>query len=140
FNFVCLIYKYMIITNFKLFENVQYSKKVLTDLDIPIDNEDYIDLKNLLASNLGYIGKFTEWMFRDKIKFDQLESLYNELQSVKLDKPIDNFKDPEELYDYITSRKINIKINQVIKSLPSISRRLVNDKLRELINNNIKYF
>src|SRR5690606_6565540 len=53
---------------------------------------------------------------------------------------IDSFKDPEELYDYITELKIGIKVNQAIKSLPSRSRRLVNDKLKSLISNNIKYF
>jgi hypothetical protein len=127
------------ITRFKIFENVQYSKKVLSELDIDLNNENYLKLRDLLKSNLGYLGKFTEWMFKDKTPFDQLESLYNDLSNVKLDKPIDSFKDPEELYDYITSFKINRKINQAIKSLPSKTRRLVNQNLKDLINNNIKY-
>ena len=104
-----------------------------------MDDPGYIKLKSLLNNNLGYLGKFTQWMFKDNIPFDQIQSVYNELQSVKLDKPINIFEDPEEVYDYITSVKINRKVNQTIKSLPSRSRKLVNRKLKDLISNNIKY-
>ena len=76
------------ITNFKLFENVQRSKKLLHELNIPEDNEEYVRLRNLLKSNPGYLGKFTEWLFKDEFPFNQLENIYNELTQFKLDKPI----------------------------------------------------
>jgi ankyrin repeat protein len=127
------------ITRYKLFENVYYAKKILKSLDIPQDSPEYIKLKSMLGKHQGYLGKFTEWMFKDEFPFEQLQSVFNELQTVKLDKPITEFKSPEEVYDYLTSLKINTKVNQVINSLPSRTRRLANDKLRDLISNNIKY-
>jgi ankyrin repeat protein len=127
------------ITRYKLFENVYYAKKILKSLDIPQDSPEYIKLKNLLGKHQGYLGKFTEWLFKDDIPFEQLQSIFNELKSIKLDKPITDFKSPEKVYDYLTSLKINTKVNQVIKALPSGTRRLVNDKLKDLISNNIKY-
>lgn len=127
------------ITKFKIFENVQYSKKILSELKIPDTNTLYNKLKDMLVDNPGYLGKFTEWLFKDRFDFDLLNSLYQELSSFKLDRPIDQFGSPEEVYDYITQSKSNIKINQALKSLPSNARNLVNQELRDLIFNNIKY-
>jgi ankyrin repeat protein len=127
------------ITRYKLFENIYYAKKILKELDITQDDPDYIKLKSMLGKHQGYLGKFTEWLFKNNISFEQLQSIYNELKTIKLDKPITDFKSPEEVYDYLTSLKIDRKVNQVIKALPSRARRLANDKLRNLISNNIKY-
>jgi hypothetical protein len=127
------------ITRYRLFENIYYAKKILKSLDISQDDPEYIKLKSMLGKHQGYLGKFTEWMFKDEFPFEQLQSVFNELQIVKLDKPITEFKSPEEVYDYLTSLKINTKVNQVIKALPSGTRRLSNDKLKDLISNNIKY-
>ena len=88
------------ITKFKIFENVQYSMKILKDIEVPSDDTRYLELKKLLHNNLGYLGKFTEWLFKDEFSFNLLSSLYNELKIIKLDKPIDQFKTPEEVYDY----------------------------------------
>ena len=129
----------MLIISYKIFENVQKSKKILNELDIPLDNEDYIKLKDLVGKHTGYLGKFTEWIFKDEYPFNQIEMVFNELSKVKLDKDINQFESPEKLYDYLTEFKINQRVNQVFKSLPSGSRRLVNDKLHNLIKLNIQY-
>ena len=127
------------ITSYKIFENVQKSKKILNELDIPLDNEDYIKLKSLVGKHTGYLGKFTEWIFKDEYPFNQIEMVFNELSKVKLDKDINQFESPEKLYDYLTELKINQKVNQILKSLPSRSRMLTNDKLHNLIKLNIEY-
>ena len=115
------------------------SKKVLKSLDTPLDDPNYIELKNMLGKHQGYLGKFTEWLFKDNIPMGQLQSVYNEIQSVGLDKPIEQFKTPEEVYDYLTEYKISRSVNQILKSLPSRTRRIVNDNLRNLIKLNIQY-
>jgi hypothetical protein len=127
------------ITRFKIFENVQQSKSLLNNLDIDINDSRYLELKKMLGKNLGYLGKFTEWLFNDGIDINFLKTLYSELIKVKLDKPIDTFETSEDLYDYLTEGKINTKVNQVINSLPSGTRRLVNQELKDLISLNSKY-
>ena len=127
------------ITRFKIFENVQQSKSLLNNLDIDINDSRYLELKKLLGKNLGYLGKFTEWLFKDEIDINFLKTLYIELSKIKLDKDINQFKTSEDLYDYLTTFKINAKTNQVINSLPSRARRLVNQELKDLISLNSKY-
>ena len=67
------------ITKFKIFENVQYSKKVLKTNDIPEDDEGYLEIKDMLKSNLGYLGKFTEWFIEQNTSISFLKTLYKEL-------------------------------------------------------------
>jgi len=93
----------------------------------------------MLTKNLGYLGKFTEWLFgNDDVSLGFLQDIYNEIKKVGLDTDINKFKTAEDLYDYLTNVKIDTKVNQIIKSLPSRSRKLVNQKLKDLIGNNIK--
>ena len=126
----------MYIQRYKIFENVRQAKKFLDDNDIDPDNKEYIQLKNILKSNLGYLGKFTEWLFQDNtIAF--LEDIYKMIKNISLDKDINSFKTAEDLYDYLTEKKFNTKVNQTINSLPSRSRNIVNQELKDLIKNNI---
>jgi len=126
----------MYIQRYKIFENVRQAKKFLDDNDIDYNNKDYLQLKNILSSNLGYLGKFTEWLFKDNtITF--LEDIYKMIKNVGLDKDINSFETAEDLYDYLTDKKFNTKVNQIINSLPSRSRNLVNQDLKDLIKNNI---
>lgn len=128
-----------LLNNYMVFENLQFAKKVLKDLNIPEDNPHFLKLKELLKNNIGYMGKFTEWMFKDRETFEQLEEIYQALQKINLDKPITDFKKAEELYDYIQNKSIGSKLNQVIKSIPSRTRELVNDELKQLISLNIEH-
>lgn len=127
------------IEKYKLFENLQKAKKIISDLNISEDNEKFQKLKDLLKSNLGYMGTFTKWLFIDREPWEKVEDLYKELKNVNLDRPVDSFEKLEDLYDYIADFKINKKTNQVIKSLPSRTRKLVDDKLKELIRLNTDY-
>ena len=96
-------------------------------------------MKNILGNNLGYLGKFTEWLFVDNTKLSYLKTIYEFIKRVGLDKPIDKFTSAENLYDYLTKKEIDTKTKQVIKSLPSRTRKLVNQELKDLISNNSKY-
>ena len=130
----------MYIKRYKIFENVRQAKKFLDDNNIDHDNKDYLHLKNILSSNLGYLGKFTQWLFQDNNNNNSLnflEDIYKMIKNTRLDKDINSFKTAEDLYDYLTDKKFNTKVNQVIKSLPSRTRRLVNQELKDLIKNNI---
>ena len=128
------------ITRYKLFENVQQSKKILKELNIPETNEEYVELREILKRNIGYLGKFTEWLFNYDISLEELEELYKKVREIrKLDKPLDSFESPYELLNYIKSRESDMKLNQIIKSIPSRNRRLVNQKLKDFLLKNIEY-
>jgi len=126
----------MYIQRYEIFENVRQAKKFLDENDIDHDNKNYLELKNILSSNLGYLGKFTEWLFQDN-SLNFLEDIYKMIKNTSLDKDINSFETAENLYDYLTDKKFNTKINQTINSLPSRTRRLVNQSLKDLIKNNI---
>jgi len=126
----------MYIQRYEIFENVRQAKKFLDDNDIDPDNKEYIQLKNILSSNIGYLGKFTQWLFNDNT-LNFLEDIYKMIKNVSLDKDINSFETAEDLYDYLTEKKYETKVNQTINSLPSRSRNLVNQELKNLIKNNI---
>lgn len=119
--------------NYKLFENLQKAKKVLKENKIPENNPDFIKLKELLKNNMGYIGKFTEWLIIDHEPFDKVKDTFIELQNNEIDKPFDSFKKLEDLYDYIQSYTGDKKVNQMLKALPSGTRSFA-AKSKELIN------
>lgn len=85
----------------KIFENLQKAKSILKKNGIPETNSDFIKLKELLSKNIGYLGKFTEWLVFNKIPYSRLENLYDFLIKNKLDKPIDEFENPEKIIDKI---------------------------------------
>ena len=126
----------MYIQRYEIFENVRQAKKFLDDNDIDPDNKEYIQLKNILSSNIGYLGKFTQWLFNDNT-LNFLEDIYKMIKNTSLDKDINSFKTAEDLYDYLTDKKFNTKVNQTINSLPSRTRNIVNQELKDLIKNNI---
>ena len=127
------------LNSYKIFENLQYAKKVLKDLHIEETNPEFIKLKELLKNNMGYMGKFTEWMFKDRESYQQLEEIFNALETIRLEKPITDFKKAEDLFDHIQSKGIDTKLNQVLKALPSKAREQVNQELKDLISLNIEH-
>ena len=128
-----------------IFENVNYAKKYLKLNDININNEKYIDLKRVLKKNLGYLGIWTEWMFENDIDIQDMKRLYNYYKDPKFkdftkDLNMNDYQNIEEIYDYLTKKYQNRQVEQVIKSLPSKTRSIVNDSLKELIFNNLEYY
>ena len=128
------------LTKFKDFEtineNLAKARAVLRQVDKPQTNPDFVKLRNLLSNNLGYIGKFTEWMFLNKVSYDQLESLYNRIKDVRLAKPIDQFSTPEEVIDSLIRKTTQSDLNQMLGAIPSQTREFLKecDDFEELEN------
>ena len=128
-----------------IFENVDYAKKYLKLNNININNEKYIELKSILKKNLGYLGNWTEWMFENDIDIQDMKRLYSYYKDPKFkdftkDLNLNQYNNIEEIYDYLTKQYQDRQVEQVIKALPSKTRKLTNDSLKELIFNNLEYY
>lgn len=108
-------------------ENLNRARAVLNQVGIPESNPNFIKLRELLKNNLGYVGKFTEWMFLQKVEFTQLENLYNRIKGERLNKPIDQFKTPEEVIDSLVRSTVETDINQILNSIPGRTRQFLKD-------------
>jgi hypothetical protein len=119
------------ITKFKDFdsinENMSKARAVLRQSGKTQTNPDFVKLRNLLSNNMGYIGKFTEWMFLKNISYDQLESLYNRIKDARLSKPIDQFETPEEVIDTLIRKNSQSDLNQMINAIPSNTRQFLKE-------------
>lgn len=114
---------------FLLTENIQRAKAFISK-----KMESWEKLKIMLRSNPGYIGKFTEYLFDENIRLEDLETTYNALLELKRKgRTIDIDKYTyEKLTDTIISERNSIKINSVINQFPSFQKNLI----RSQLNNN----
>lgn len=103
-------------------ENLQKARSILRRAGIAETDEDFKKLRNLLTNNPGYLGKFTEWLVVNKITYDRLEDLYQQIRGTRLSKPIDDFKTPEEIIDTIVRTTADTAVNQMIHAIPSRAR------------------
>lgn len=94
--------------------------------------DDYEKLKTLLAKNLGYIGKFTEFLMNENIPLVELETLYRELLTLKekqLPVNINGLK-YEQVLDTVQKSKESLLINSLVSQFPSEQKKFV----KELLN------
>ena len=103
-------------------ENINKARRVLRETNKLETDKDFIELRELLRNNAGYLGKFTEWHFVDKIPLDRLKNLYNTISGVRLSNPIDSFKTPEEIIDIIIRQRASTAVNQIVNAIPSRTR------------------
>lgn len=108
-------------------ENLNRARAVLRQVGIPENNPNFLKLRELLKNNLGYTGKFTEWMFLQKVEFSQLQNLYNRIKGERLSKPIDQFKTPEEVIDSLIRTNTETDINQILNAIPGRTRQFLKD-------------
>ena len=128
------------IKQYTLFENLQKAKKYLRDNDIPESDQRFVKLREIFKNHLGFIGPFTIWMYEDRENFERIEDVYKKLISVpNLDKQIDEFEKMEDLYDYLIEFDLNRKANQIVNSIPSISRKNVTPELIHLLSANLEF-
>jgi len=112
----------------KTFENMSLAKSIISK-----KMEAFDKLKELLKSNLGYIGKFTEYLMNENIPYTELEELYKNLIDLKnKQKQIDiSSLRYEEVLDKISIVKNDLTINSLISKFPSeqknIARELIKD-------------
>lgn len=105
-----------------------------------VDSRDtrIIELRKVLGNKMGYFGKMAKWVFEDDVPISEIELIMNSLQNIRISKPIHEFTYIEELSDYIRDTQNKRKLNQIIKSIPSKSRRNVSTRIKELIYSNIE--
>lgn len=113
-------------------ENMALAKSIISK-----KMEAFDKLKELLKSNLGYIGKFTEYLMNENIPYAELEALYRDLVELKnKQKPIDIASlGYEQVVDKIKSSKNDLVINSLISQFPSEQKAIA----RELIKSNNGY-
>ena len=58
-----------------ILEFIDIAKKILTDRDIPLDDERFLSLKELTKSNPSYIGLLTHYLFNGGDSMDRIEKL-----------------------------------------------------------------
>ena len=128
------------IEQYQIFENLQKAKKYLSEHNIRETDPKFIKLRELLKNNLGYIGTFTEWMYRDREDINTITDVFNKLKNINnLDKQIEEFEKMEDLYDYLQSFETKRIVDKTINGLPSYTKKYVNDELRNLIALNIEW-
>lgn len=95
-------------------------------------------LKDLLSKNLGYIGKFTEYLMTENISYEQLESLYKQIldlksKNVTLDISKLSF---EKALDKVQDSYNDLSVNSLISQFPSTQKKIARDSIK---NNNYNF-
>lgn len=98
---------------------------------------DVVELRKILIKNMGYFDKMSEWVFSGKSTITEIRDIVDLLQIVKINKSISSFKNSEQLYDHICEVRNKRKLNQIVKSIPSNSRKNVSSRIESIIYNNI---
>jgi hypothetical protein len=119
--------------DFKLFENMDRAKKIFNK-----KVEDFEKLKEMLSKNIGYMGKFTEYLFNENIPIAELQTTYDNLLKLKQrNKQLDiNDLTYEELLDKIQDTENNIRITSFINKFPGTQKRLIKDGLKDPLQSN----
>jgi len=123
-------------------ENMQQAKSILKKMKTDENDPRFTQLKRMLLQDnaIGYIGRFTKWLIEDREPWEKLVELYDMLKSHPSKvPPIDTFKTLENAFDFLQGSEISTKTNQVVNAIPSRARQNVTDKLKKLIELNIKY-
>ncbi len=114
--------KYLL--NTALFENLSSAKVYLAKNHIDINDEGFLKIKSLLKDNAGYTYIFTKFYYEDKLKFEQLVDLLDQLKKLKpvignLPKQIDKYESYESLIDDMMKIESYIRFNKAVSELPS---------------------
>ena len=116
---------------FNLHENIQQAKSILTSLQIPEDNADYIFIKKSLKGREGYIGWFTKMRFKNEILLQDLVELIGLIKNnghliQSLPKNLISYEKYEDLLDDIEITKTNIEVKKCLDEFPNLQRSLIN--------------
>lgn len=114
-------------------ENMDLAKSILNK-----KMQDFEKLKSLLSKNLGYIGKFTEYLINENIPYSDLENLYKDLLFLKnKQNPLDiTSMKYEDTIDKIQEYKNKISVSYVINMFP----REQKDIAKKLLSDNYYYY
>jgi len=148
----------------KIYENMDQAKAILKKQNVPENDPRFLELRELLGvakesdlvnkygpkkgkekfknqkGRIGYIGKFTKWIFKEHEDFDRLKEVYDVLINHPKQVPnIDSFKTIEELYDFLQSSEISNNVKHTIDILPRSAKNAATPKLEKLLELNIQY-
>jgi hypothetical protein len=112
-------------------ENMALAKSIVSK-----KMEAFDKLKSLLSKNLGYIGKFTDYLMSENIPYSDLENLYKELIDLKnKQKPIDiSLLKYEQVIDKIQNVRNDLSVNSLIQQFPSEQKELARELLKSNYN------
>lgn len=121
----------------KLNENLTKARSILRGINVSESDTDFQTLRRILQNNSGYLGKFTEWLYVQKVPLARLESLLKTLREERISVPIDQFKTPEEVIDFVARTNSDQSVNQMVRAIPSRVREYFED---EGVMNDLKEF
>lgn len=125
----------MIVKSFNNFinENMDQAKSIISK-----KMKAFEKLKDLLSKNMGYIGKFTEYLMSENISYEQLEELYKKIIDLKSKNvTLDISKlTYEKALDKAQDSYNDLSVNSLISKFPSLQKSLA----REAIKNNSSNF
>jgi hypothetical protein len=132
----------MRIDDFRIFENLQRARKILSDNKVAETDPRFIELRKMLQRNAGYVGQFTKWMIENRKSIEELKSLYDRLRANRIDKPIEGFDRPEDLIDYIVSKNSQKDISEIYAEMTRSVKEMVEEydgEIRGFITNNLQH-
>lgn len=108
-------------------ENMNMAKSIVSK-----KLEAFDKLKELLSKNIGYIGKFTQYLMEENVPYKDLQDLYGKLIELKTKNiNIDiNIYTYEKLIDKIQDSENELNVNSVLTQFPSEQKKIV----KELLN------
>jgi hypothetical protein len=114
-------------------ENMDQAKSIIGKKMAAFDK-----LKVLLSKNLGYIGKFTEYLMDENVAYEDLEELYKKITDLKSrNTTIDISKlSYEKSLDKIISVNNDLSVNGLISKFPSEQKKIAKNLI---LNNKTNY-
>ena len=108
----------------KTFENLNQARSIIAKKIEAFDK-----LKVLLAKNLGYIGKFTDYLMNENIPYDDLVELYNQLLDLKSKGQSLNISELkyEKALDRIQEIKNDSSVRNIINQFPSEQKNIARE-------------
>lgn len=110
----------------RTFESMDKAKSIISK-----KMEAFDKLKSLLKGNLGYIGKFTEFLMEENVPYKELEKLYNDIIRIKGNNrsiDISNLS-YEEVLDEIIKTDDDLFVKSVINQFPSTQRKFIDEEI-----------
>jgi hypothetical protein len=112
------------ILSWQLFENLSSARTFLKKNNIPENDGDFIQIKELLKNNPGYIFAFTKFRYKEQIKIEDLKYLYNLIKQLgrkigELPQQIDKYESYEKVLDDIMRIEEHTRFNRIVAELPA---------------------
>lgn len=107
-------------------ENMELAKSIIGK-----KMEAFEKLKVLLSKNLGYIGKFTEYLMDENVAYDDLVELYDKIIDLKSkNTTIDISKlNYEKALDKIIMLNNDLIVNSLLSKFPSEQKKIIKERI-----------